>query len=73
MIATLSFQNTADAALKLDLSKTYLANGENHSVKGYNPNSTGLLSIPQGSSKQELKLYFKDFKLEEVLIPLKQS
>ncbi|HBP65544.1 MAG TPA: hypothetical protein DD730_15100 [Desulfosporosinus sp.] len=64
VIATLSFQNTAEADLKLDLSKTYLVNGENHSVKGYNPNSTGLISIPQSSSKQELKLYFKDFKLE---------
>ena len=64
VITTLSFQNTAEAALKLDLSKTYLVNGENQSVKGYNPNSTGLILIPQGSSKQELKLYFKDFNLE---------
>ena len=64
VIATLSIQNTADAALKLDLSKTYLVNGENHSAKGSNPNSISLLSIPQSSSKQELKLYFKDFDFE---------
>ena len=64
VIATLSISNTADAALKLDLSKTYLVNGENDSAKGYNPNSTGLLSIPQSSSKQEVKLYFKDFDFE---------
>lgn len=61
VIATLSIQNTADAALKLDLSKTYLVNGENRSVKSYNPNSTSLLSIPQSSGKEELKLYFNDF------------
>jgi len=64
VIATLSIKNTADAALKLDLSKTYLINGENHSVKCYNPNSTSLLSIPKSSSKQELKLYFKKFDFE---------
>ena len=64
VIAILSIQNTADAALKLDLSKTYLVNGENNSIKGYNPNSTSLLPIPQSSSNQELKLYFKDFDFE---------
>lgn len=64
VIATLSLLNTADAALKLDLSKTYLVNGENHSAKVYNPNSTTLLLIPRSSSKQELKLYFKDFQFE---------
>lgn len=64
VIATLSIQNTADGTLKLDVSKTYLVNGENHSAKGYNLNSTSLLSIPRSSSKQELKLYFKDFHFE---------
>ncbi len=63
-IAILSIQNTADAALKLDLSKTYLINGKNEAKKSYNPNSTSLIAIPQGSSKQELKLYFKDFGFE---------
>src|SRR5665648_26431 len=61
VIATLSIKNTADAALKLDVSKTYLVDGENDSNRGYNPDSTGLLSIPQSSSKQEVKLYFNDF------------
>jgi serine/threonine protein kinase len=64
VIAVLSIQNTAEAALKLDLSKTYLVNGKNDSTKSYNPNSTSLLSIPQSSKKQELKLYFKDFDFE---------
>ncbi|MDR3586764.1 MAG: protein kinase [Desulfosporosinus sp.] len=64
VIVTLSIQNTANAALKLDLSQTYLVNGENQSAKGYNPNSSSLLSISQSSSKQELKLYFNDFHFE---------
>jgi len=64
VIATLSIQNTADAALKLDVGKTYLVNGEDRSAKGYSPDSTSLLSIPQSPSKQELKLYFKDFQFE---------
>lgn len=71
VIATLSISNTADAALKLDLSKTYLVNGENDSAKGYNPNSRGLLSIPQSSSKQEVKLYFNDFEFDESPYTLK--
>lgn len=64
VIAILSIQNIADAALKLDISKTYLVNGKNAPRKVYNPNSNSLLSIPKSSSKQELKLYFKDFHLE---------
>lgn len=64
VIAILSIQNIADAALKLDLSKTYLVNGKNAYTKVYNPNSNSLLSIPRSSSKQELKLYFKDFHFE---------
>jgi len=71
VIATLSISNTADAALKLDLSKTYLVNGENDSAKGYNPNSRGLLSIPQSSSKQEVKLYFNAFEFDESPYTLK--
>ncbi len=71
VIAILSIQNTADDALKLDLSKTYLVNSKNDSAKSYNPNSTSLLSIPQSSSKQELKLYFKDFDFEESSYTLK--
>ena len=71
VIATLSIKNTVDAALKLDLSKTYLVNGENDSAKGYNPNSTSLLSIPKSSSNQELKLYFKNFEFEESPYTLK--
>jgi len=64
VIATLNILNSADAALKLDISNTYLVNGENRSTKGSTQNSTNLLAIPQSSSKQELKLYFKDFKFE---------
>lgn len=64
VIAILSIQNITDAALKLDLSKTYLVNGKNKPTKAYNPNSNSLLSIPQSSSKLELKLYFKDFYFE---------
>lgn len=64
VIAILSIQNIADAALKLDISKTYLVNGKNTPTKAYNPNSNNLLSIPRSSSKQELKLYFKDFHFE---------
>jgi len=58
--AFLSFQNTADAALKLDLSKTYLVNDENKYAKCYFQNSAGMITIPVSSSKQELELYFKD-------------
>lgn len=64
VIATLSIKNPADVALKLDLSKTYLVNGKNGSAKGYYPNSTSLLSIPQSSNEQEFKLYFNDFHFE---------
>ncbi len=64
VIATLNLRNTVDSALKLDLSKTYLVNGENRSTKVSTPNSTNLLSIPQSSSIQELKLYFQDFNFE---------
>jgi hypothetical protein len=71
VIAVLSIQNTAEAALKLDLSKTYLVNGKNDLTKSYNPNSTSLLSIPQSSKKQELKLYFKDFDFEGSTYTLK--
>lgn len=63
IIAILSIQNAADTAFKIDLSKTYLVNGKN-ATKTYNPNSTSLLTIPQSSNKQELKLYFKDFSFE---------
>jgi serine/threonine protein kinase len=64
IIAILNIQNPADAALKLDLSKTFLVNGKNETRKSYNPNPTSLLTIPQSSSKQELKLYFRDFNFE---------
>ena len=66
VIAILSIQNAADADLKLDLSKTYLINGNNQPTKIDNPNQNpnSLLSIPKSSSKQELKLYFRDFHFE---------
>lgn len=64
VMAVLSIQNTDDDDLKVDLSKTYLVNGKNESVKIDNQNSNSLLSIPKGSNKQELKLYFKDFRFE---------
>lgn len=64
IIALVTLQNSSDPSLKLDLSKTYLLNGKNEARKSYNPNSTSLLAIPQGTGKQELKLYFKDFKFE---------
>jgi serine/threonine protein kinase len=64
IIAFLYLQNLSDSSLKVDLSKTYLVNGKNEARRSYNPNTTSLLSIPQGSGKQELKLYFKDFDFE---------
>jgi serine/threonine protein kinase len=64
IIAFLYLQNLSDSSLKVDLSKTYLINGKNESRRSYNPNTTSLLAIPQGSGKQELKLYFKDFDFE---------
>jgi len=64
VMVILSIQNIADADLKLDLSKTYLVNGKNESAKIDSPNSNNLFPISQSSSKQELKLYFKDFQFE---------
>lgn len=64
IIAFIYIQNPSDPLLKLDLGKTYLVNGKNEARKSYNPNSTSLLAIPQGTGKQELKLYFKDFDFE---------
>lgn len=61
VVAVLSIQNTTGAALKLDLSKTYLVNGENKVAKIRDSNPGSMLSIPQSSSKWEVKLYFKDF------------
>jgi serine/threonine protein kinase len=63
IMVVLSIQNAADTAFKIDLSKTYLLNGKN-TTKTYNPNPTNLLTIPPSPSKQELKLYFKDFNFE---------
>lgn len=63
--AIISIQNTADISLKLDLSKTYIANDKNDSIKSYYPDSTSMLSIPQSSEKQEFKLYFKDLEFQE--------
>ena len=63
--AILSIKNTADATLKLDLSKTYLVNDKNESTKVYNPEFNYYASIPQSSENQEFKLYFKDFDFEE--------
>ena len=71
VIAILSIENLDDPDLKLDLSKTYLVNGENHAIESYNPNSTSMLSIPQSSDKQELKLYFKEFDFEGSSLTLK--
>ena len=65
VVVILSILNTADAALKLDLSKTYLVNDKDESTKCNNQSSTTLLSIPKSSSKQEFKLYFNDFDFEE--------
>lgn len=64
IMAVLAIENRAYDDLKLDLSKTYLINGENKAAKINNLNSNTLLSIPKKTSKQELNLYFKDFKLE---------
>jgi serine/threonine protein kinase len=64
IIAFLYIQNPSDPSLKLDLSKTFLVNGKNEAIKSYNPNTSSLLAIPQGTGKQELKLYFKDFNFE---------
>lgn len=64
VIAVLNLENLGAGDIKLDLNKTYLINGKNEAVKSYNPNSTNLLAIPQGTGKQELKLYFKDFDFE---------
>lgn len=63
VIAILSIQNIADPDLKLDFNKTYLINGNNQPAKIENPglDPNNLLSIPQSSSEQELKLYFRDF------------
>ena len=71
VIAILRIQNTEDPDLKLDLSKTYLVNGENHAIESYNPNSTSMLSIPKSTDKQELKLYFKEFDFEGSSLTLK--
>jgi len=60
VIVILSIKNTADAALKIDLSKTYLINDKNNSAKCYIQDSASMISIPQSSNEQKLKLYFKD-------------
>lgn len=73
VIGILSIQNPASGNLKLDLEKTYLIDGKNNTVKCYNPNSTNLLSIPQGTGKQELKLYFKDFDFQGSTYTLKTT
>ncbi|MHC1685501.1 MAG: serine/threonine-protein kinase [Clostridiaceae bacterium] len=64
IMVVLAIENKAYDDLKLDLSKTYLVNGENKAAKIDNLNSNTLLSIPKKASKQELNLYFKDFKVE---------
>ncbi|MFA6941860.1 MAG: serine/threonine-protein kinase [Clostridiaceae bacterium] len=71
VIVILSIQNTAAAALKLDLSKTYLVNDENKSTKCYIQNSISMISIQQSSNKQELKLYFKDLDFKGSFYTLK--
>ena len=67
----LIIQNTADHALKIDLSKTYLVNSKNESFEIYNPDSITLLPIPQSPGNQELRLNFKDFDLKESSYTLK--
>jgi serine/threonine protein kinase len=71
VIAILSIKNTDEPDLKLDLSKTYLVNGEDGSTEIYDPNSVRLLSITQREGNQEVKLYFKDFDFEGSSITLK--
>jgi hypothetical protein len=61
LIAYLLIDNKTNSTISLDLSKTYLVNGENKSYKCYNSGSTNQISIPQNTSNQELKLYFTDF------------
>lgn len=64
VIAVLSIQNNADADLKLDLSKTFLINGDDESTIAEKSDSDSLIPIPQSSSNQELRLRFKDFNFE---------
>ena len=71
VITIINIQNTNDAALKLDLRKTYLVNSKNESTKIYNDGSVSLISIPQSLGKQEIKLYFKDFEFGEGSYTLK--
>lgn len=61
VIAVLSIQNNADADLKMDLSKTFLLNGDNESANADNSDSSSLIPIPQSSGNQELRLRFKEF------------
>lgn len=63
-IVVLSIKNSADPALKLDLSKTYLVNGKNEAAEADNQDSNNLMSIPQSPSDQEVRLTFEDFKFE---------
>ncbi len=64
IIVVLNIQNNADADLKMDLSKTFLLNGDNESANVENSDSNSLIPIPQSSSNQELRLKFKEFDLE---------
>lgn len=57
--------------MKLDIDKTYFVNDENDSEKSYNKYSTSMISIPQSSSKKELKLYFEKFDLDGKVYTLK--
>jgi serine/threonine protein kinase len=73
VIAILSTENKTSAAIKLDLSKTFLLNQKKEAKKCYNPNSETILAIPQSSGKQEIKLYFKDFDFEGSTFTLKTT
>lgn len=64
VITILNIQNKGDATLTLDLSQTYLVNGKNELAEIDDLDSNHLVFIPRSSSKQELKLTFKDFDFE---------
>ncbi|ERI89504.1 kinase domain protein [Clostridiales bacterium oral taxon 876 str. F0540] len=61
LIASLNIQNKTNDLINIDLEKTYFLDSSNESVKCYNPSSITKLPIPPNSTKQGIKIYFKNF------------
>ncbi len=73
LIANLNIENKTKDLINIDLEKTYLRNENNEGSKCYNPSSIVKLPIPPNSTKQGIKIYFKNFNFKGTTYTLSSS